>query len=174
MTKGAATRVKEKLATDETETRYDFRFTLGKDHRERISETLGVSTSEAGEQVYITLEVFGTEAQGRKIAARTAGRHDAEAWLREALWATGQGVNLDELMDEKLPEAAEEYSNQTGSPHRVKKLTDIDIPTLANLLETAADSSWERYGKDWSISLTRMTERDIDPEEIFQPAADGC
>ena len=142
-----ATTVQEPVAHDK-EPKYDFRFMMRDEHHDVISEMLKLEPGEDDQKVYMTLEVYGSEAQARRIAARTAGKEGTETELREALWSAAQDVTLDELMGEKLPEAAEEYSEKTSIPHRVKALTNMDIATLSNLLDAAKASAWERYGKD--------------------------
>lgn len=157
----------------EKQPRYDFRFMLRDHHRDTISRLLNIEPSDAGEKVYMTVEVYGTEAQARNIAAQTANGESTEAILREALWSTAPEVNLDELMDEKLPEAAAEYSERTGMAHRVKDLTAIELPVMANLLDAAKYSSWERYGKDWAITLQGMADNSVSPDEVFEPTTDA-
>lgn len=135
-----------------------------------VLSALGVNLEKSAHP-NIKIEAELTERQALEVAqAIMPARHPLEDLIRQSLHSNEPAVNVDELMEEKLPAFAAEYSKTTSLQHQVRELAHIPVKVVATLLEIGYESHWERHGKTWEVTQEAVEKHGLRARQFLAPA----
>ena len=150
-----------RIQEPDAEQRFKFRFEVLQ--HGPILEAMGIEKPQSPSSIQtLAVEGYLTENEARQVTLQTMESHESvEDIMRTSLRSPNHEVTVDNLIHDKLPELASEYSKFTGVLHETKPLSGIPLHTLAKLLDIGHTNYWERYEQNWEILHEKMEQQEI-------------
>ena len=148
------------------EDRYEFNFSMMPTGATR----LGLTDPGLASRVYeISMSMLATEQEAlRAFRMVFPEKDDPETGIRRLL-GTGQ-TDLDEIMEEKLPELAESYSTEHSIKLVPRELREIEIAHVQGMLEATQNSLWENRERRYELTERLLEIAGVKVVSLLKPA----
>ena len=150
------------------ETKYEFNFGMTPAHVH--AGRLGLTQPDlAGCIREVNVGLWATEQEAMEIFQQLLpDQDDPGDGIRRRLG--GRHPDVDEIMDEKLPEFARRHSEDNGVRLAPRELRDIALQDVQGMLDAAQCSLWENFDRRYELNERLLRATGVVADNLLTPA----